>query len=197
LGAHKGQLWLLRNHHRLHVPVRTHLGAVINFSAGTVKRAPAVLRKLGLEWLWRIKEEPHLWRRYGHDMGVLLRLLVRCVLPLAVATRWQRLRWGWKPQELRIAVMNDNAALTLRLSGDATVEHVAQAISYFRKALTVQRGLVLDLSSTRLIDARFFGLFLVLRKQLKSRDANLKFTGISPRLARLFCLYRVEFLLTE
>ena len=40
LGAKKGQLWLHRNHHRLTIPVRSHLGAVINFQAGTVKRAP-------------------------------------------------------------------------------------------------------------------------------------------------------------
>jgi len=67
LGAKKGQLWLHRNYHRLTIPVRSHLGAVINFQAGTVKRAPPRLRAWGLERLWRIKEEPHLWRRYAHD----------------------------------------------------------------------------------------------------------------------------------
>jgi Glycosyl transferase WecG/TagA/CpsF family len=67
LGAKKGQLWLHRNHQRLAIPVRAHLGAAINFQAGTVKRAPPRLRAWGLEWLWRIKEEPQLWRRYGHD----------------------------------------------------------------------------------------------------------------------------------
>ena len=40
LGAEKGQLWLLRNHYRLRIPIRAHLGATINFQAGTVKRAP-------------------------------------------------------------------------------------------------------------------------------------------------------------
>ena len=59
LGAKKGQAWLLRNHHRLQIPVRAHLGATINFQTGTVKRAPASIRQaLGFEWLWRIKEEP-------------------------------------------------------------------------------------------------------------------------------------------
>ena len=67
LGAKKGQAWLLHNHAALTVPVRVHLGAVLNFHAGIVKRAPRALRRLGMEWLWRIKEEPHLWRRYAHD----------------------------------------------------------------------------------------------------------------------------------
>ena len=38
LGAKKGQLWLQRNHYRLLIPVRAHLGAVINFQAAMVKR---------------------------------------------------------------------------------------------------------------------------------------------------------------
>ena len=76
LGAQKGQSWLWHNHSRCRVPIRAHLGTTINFQAGTVRRAPQVFRKTGLEWLWRIKEEPHLWRRYLHDGLALLRILM-------------------------------------------------------------------------------------------------------------------------
>ncbi len=75
LGAAKGQAWIQRNRARLQVPVLSHLGAVINFAAGTVSRAPAWMQKTGLEWLWRIKEEPALWRRYWRDGKALLTLL--------------------------------------------------------------------------------------------------------------------------
>src|SRR5262249_21744400 len=92
LGAAKGQAWLLRNHARLDVPVRAHLGAAINVQAGTVNRAPKWLQTIGFEWLWRIKEEPHLWRRYAFDGFALLRLLFMRILPLAVLTRWGELR---------------------------------------------------------------------------------------------------------
>jgi N-acetylglucosaminyldiphosphoundecaprenol N-acetyl-beta-D-mannosaminyltransferase len=195
LGAAKGQAWLLRNHDRLHIPVRSHFGTTINFAAGTVKRAPMILRRLGLEWLWRIKEEPHLWRRYGHDAGVLLRLVISRVLPLAIAAHWPRL-WPRKPQVLRIDEVQDDAAVTLRLSGDATVQHLPEAIGYFRRALAGQKQPIIDLSWTQHIDSRFFGLLLMLRKQLNSKNADLKFIGISPRLARLFRLHGVEFLLS-
>ena len=40
------------------------------------------MQKWGFEWLWRIKEEPHLWRRYWHDGTVLLRLLLTQVVPV-------------------------------------------------------------------------------------------------------------------
>ena len=67
LGANKGQAWLTRNYRRLTISIRAHLGATLNFEARTVKRAPIIMQKLCLEWLWRVKEEPYLWRRYWHD----------------------------------------------------------------------------------------------------------------------------------
>jgi len=195
LGAAKGQMWLLRNHRRLRPAVRTHLGAAINFAAGTIKRAPPILRKLGLEWLWRIKEEPHLWKRYGHDAATLLRLLVTRILPLVMSARWQRLGLGGKPPELHIDLIEDEVAVSLCLSGDATARYVGQAISCLNGALKTQKQLVVDLSATRLIDARFFGLLLMLSKHRILRNAGLKFIGVSPRLARLFRLHCVDFLL--
>lgn len=74
LGARKGQAWIMANRHRLQVPVVSHLGAVVNFVAGTVSRAPSPLRRIGLEWLWRIKEEPELFNRYWEDGKGLIRL---------------------------------------------------------------------------------------------------------------------------
>jgi UDP-N-acetyl-D-mannosaminuronic acid transferase (WecB/TagA/CpsF family) len=65
LGAKKGLIWLSRNRNPIPMRVRAHLGATINFQAGAIKSEHRlVLRKIGLEWLWRILEEPYLWRRY-------------------------------------------------------------------------------------------------------------------------------------
>src|SRR5437879_111120 len=47
LGAKKGQLWLQRNHHRLTIPIRAHLGAAVNFQAGLINRAPPIVRAWG------------------------------------------------------------------------------------------------------------------------------------------------------
>jgi len=48
LSAKKAQAWLLHNHDQLRVPVRGQFGATINYQAGTVRRAPAVIRILDL-----------------------------------------------------------------------------------------------------------------------------------------------------
>jgi N-acetylglucosaminyldiphosphoundecaprenol N-acetyl-beta-D-mannosaminyltransferase len=196
LGAEKGQRWLQRNHHRLRIPIRAHLGATLNFQAGTVRRAPPILRKLGLEWLWRIKEEPHLWARYWHDGTALLRLLLTRVLPLAVATRWAYFRARCKEEALFIKETEGSEAVTITVVGDASAQHVDKAILCFRRALKAKKQVIVDFSATRVIDARFLGLLLLLRKQLKLNGAGLRFTGTSPRLERLFRLHGADFLLS-
>ena len=77
LGAQKGQAWIVRNRERLSAPVVSHLGAVVNFVAGEVLRAPQWMQRGGMEWAWRIWQEPALARRYAKDGLVLLTLVVR------------------------------------------------------------------------------------------------------------------------
>lgn len=196
LGARKGQLWLQRNGPRLTIPVRTHLGAVINFQAGTVRRAPHVLRKLGLEWLWRIKEEPYLWRRYWHDGGVLLRLLVTRLLPLAISARRLQRRASNEGHDLVVVPVHGDPALTLRLVGCATARDVANASSFFRDALIIQKQIVVDFAETKAADARFFGLLLMLKKQLTGRGLELQLAGVSIAMERQFRLHGLGYLLS-
>ena len=41
------------------------VGAFFDFTAGVVPRAPAWMNKAGIEWLWRLAQEPRrMWRRY-------------------------------------------------------------------------------------------------------------------------------------
>ena len=197
LGAKKGQQWLFRNHQRLTIPVRAHLGAAINFQAGTIKRAPTKLRAWGLEWLWRIKEEPHLWRRYWHDGQVLLSLAFSRVLPLAIAYRWHRLKSRRRPQDLQIKIAKNHDSATICLCGDASEPYIEKAIACFRETLTAEtKALAFDLSQTRVIDGRFFGLLLMLRTHLKGQGAKLTFVGVAPSIRRLFRFNELDFLLS-
>jgi N-acetylglucosaminyldiphosphoundecaprenol N-acetyl-beta-D-mannosaminyltransferase len=84
LGAKKGQAWIERNRGRLDAPVLSHLGAVINFAANSVRRAPAWMQRTGLEWLWRILQEPQLWRRYWNDARALSHALATQLAPWSV-----------------------------------------------------------------------------------------------------------------
>lgn len=67
LGAKKGQDWIMHNRAHLTPPVLCHLGAVVDFAAGTVAKAPPWISRIGMEWAWRIGQEPSLWKRYFFD----------------------------------------------------------------------------------------------------------------------------------
>ncbi len=59
LGAPKQEIWISSVRHRLpQVRVMMGIGATIDYEAGAVKRAPVLLRRLGLEWTYRVSTEP-------------------------------------------------------------------------------------------------------------------------------------------
>lgn len=81
LGAPKQELWVHRERARLACGVALCLGATIDFMAGTIDRAPQWMRTSGLEWLYRLANEPRrLARRYARDALVFPRLLARDAL---------------------------------------------------------------------------------------------------------------------
>jgi exosortase D (VPLPA-CTERM-specific) len=196
LGAKNGQLWLQRHSDRLQVPIRAHLGATINFLAENVKRAPLAFQKLGFEWLWRIKEEPYLWKRYFGDAAITLQLLLTCVLPLALLKGSERFARR-REAELVVDRKQDNNSITLSVCGAATAENLDKAVSSFRDALAAKNNIVIDLSNTRTIDARFLGLLLMVRKSAKKQSVDAKFVGASSRLQKIFQLNGLEFLLAS
>ena len=53
-------------------------GAIFQWTAGRVKRAPLAWQKLGLEWFWRLINDPiRLWRRYLIDNTLFLLLFTK------------------------------------------------------------------------------------------------------------------------
>ncbi|MBC8448637.1 MAG: WecB/TagA/CpsF family glycosyltransferase [Chloroflexi bacterium] len=62
-GAPAQDLWIVRNLERLDVPVCMGVGGTLDFIAGVRKRAPRWVQRLGLEWLYRLLQEPWRWRR--------------------------------------------------------------------------------------------------------------------------------------
>ncbi len=62
-GAPQQDLWIARNLSRLGVPVAMGVGGTFDFLAGRVRRAPTWMQRMGLEWLFRLIQEPRRWRR--------------------------------------------------------------------------------------------------------------------------------------
>jgi len=81
LGNPKQELWMGRNREKLDVGVMIGVGGTFNFIAGKVKRAPKWMQRCGLEWIYRILQEPgRLWRRYAYGLLKFSWLSLRTLL---------------------------------------------------------------------------------------------------------------------
>ena len=191
LGAKRGQAWIEHNLAALRTPLISHLGAVVNFVAGTVSRAPTGVGGLGLEWLWRIKEEPALWRRYWHDGVALLRLFINCALPAALAEH--RIRIAKAAPVL--SERDDGRHYTLTLGGtwhDAVLAELRAALS---RATAQRRQIHVELLADCRLDSAALGLLLLLYGHQSKVGAALTVHAEGAAVRRAMRLQNVDFLL--
>jgi N-acetylglucosaminyldiphosphoundecaprenol N-acetyl-beta-D-mannosaminyltransferase len=65
ISSPKKEYWLGRYGRSLDVPFVMGVGGSVDVMAGVIRRAPATWQRLGLEWLYRLLQEPgRMWRRY-------------------------------------------------------------------------------------------------------------------------------------
>ncbi|HZZ20830.1 MAG TPA: WecB/TagA/CpsF family glycosyltransferase [Opitutaceae bacterium] len=84
-GCPKQEKWIGRNSGKTGVPVMIGAGATVDFLANRVLRAPRWMRSVGLEWLFRLMQEPkRLIRRYADDFIHFF--------PAIVRQRWRQSR---------------------------------------------------------------------------------------------------------
>ena len=78
LGCPKQEVFIFNNKDILDVPLSLGLGASLDFEAGMVKRAPKWMSDNGLEWLYRIKQEPkRMAKRYFIDDMTICKLAIK------------------------------------------------------------------------------------------------------------------------
>ena len=77
LGCPKQDLFLSRHGERTGARLGIGVGATFEFLASTKKRAPKILRRIGMEWLFRALQEPgRLMKRYAGDAFYLARQIL-------------------------------------------------------------------------------------------------------------------------
>lgn len=189
LGAAKGQEWILSNKDKLNAPVVSHLGAVINFVAGNIKRAPEFWQKLGLEWVWRTLQEPRLAKRYAQDGLCFLLLLAKTVIPLTI---YKKIRWSsLASRELTYSLnkSENDSQLTLSLSGAATQDSLPELKQAIAERMVNPLSLEIKLEELTYGDGYFFAFLLRLHTMLSKEGQNLYISGASKPVVRLAQLY--------
>lgn len=191
LGAKKGQAWIQRNRDRLSAPLVSHLGAVVNFVAGQVRRAPRWLQTIGLEWLWRVAEEPALWRRYAADGLALLRWLAAAV-PLRL--RLGRVRGADSPAAHWTEAPVEAGRTRFTLRGHWRGADLPPLKLAVADALNAGRDVCFELSAVDDADSAVLALLaLVDAWQVRPRAVDTA-TRLQPRLRNRARLHGMQYL---
>jgi len=192
LGAAKGQAWIDFNKTRLNASAIAHLGAVVDFTAGTVERAPKWVAKSGLEWLWRIKADRALWKRYAKDGAALVGLSVRRLLTQLAAGKN-----GGAGKAAKADIFRSGSGLRINLSGDLVHAQLAPIRKAFREAAKAGANVRLDLQEVGDFDRAFLGLVLMLEKHLTHSNAVIELMNAAPHEIRLFRSNAMDYRIVE
>ncbi|NHC35704.1 WecB/TagA/CpsF family glycosyltransferase [Scytonema millei VB511283] len=87
LGCPKQEYWMDRHKGKIHA-VTIGVGGVFPVYAGIHKRAPLWMRNFGLEWFYRLVQEPRrLWKRYTTTMPLFIWLALKQLLTQGAESR--------------------------------------------------------------------------------------------------------------
>lgn len=185
LGAKKGQAWIEHNLAQLQVPAVSHLGAVVNFVAGTVARAPDRMGRLGMEWLWRIREEPALWRRYFFDGMAFLSLLFKRVLPGMLHRLFVRPSRK-QVEAARVVVTGDEHTCHLALSGAWTQANSLALREAFASVARRDQHVFVDFGNVTYIDSACIGVLMLLYGHQSKAGRSYQVSNIPPSIRATF-----------
>jgi len=108
--APKQEKWAHKNFHHLKAGHICCIGAVFDFYAGTVMRAPDWMIKIGMEWFFRLIKEPRrMWRRYLiGNLKFVMSVLKEKILTSSGLLEQPTLKTQKTPVVEKISVQNPN-----------------------------------------------------------------------------------------
>lgn len=186
-GCPKQEKWINMHFRALGVPFCIGVGATIDFLAGSVRRAPGWMRTSGLEWIFRLFQEPRrLFRRYVTDLFVFGRAILR----QSWLMRSSRSATG-KASPAAPAPAPESGAEVVALSGRLDAAAVNQSADLWARLGAGGLHVLLDLSKVEFADSTGMGMLVRLRKRLAAGDRQLVLVAPRAGVTRALELMRL------
>ena len=188
-GCPKQEKWIAMHYRALGVPVCAGVGGTIDFLAGQLKRAPVWMQKVGLEWLFRLAQEPgRLVGRYGRDLGVF---------GLSLLAQWWRCRgvhWSRGGREGAPGVKRSSNASWRCLEMPEWVDAAAvlQPGPLHDLLLPDGRHCLVKMDAVKFIDSTGVGALIGLQKASHAAGRELVLVAPSRSVLRTLKLMRLE-----
>jgi N-acetylglucosaminyldiphosphoundecaprenol N-acetyl-beta-D-mannosaminyltransferase len=192
-GNPKQEVWFNRNRNQLQVPVSIGIGGTFEYIAGSIRRAPLWMQRSGLEWLFRITQDPgRLWKRYVigfFKFGLL-------IWPAIIYDRYKR---------LSCKIVCDKNADSFEVTGQrisgtfldvitlpgrldiVTLESVSGAVD---QAFSRPSSVVLDFTQVYFVDSTGLGFLMRTLRRAEKQGCELYLVGITSKIRRVFELNR-------
>lgn len=176
-GNPKQEKWVSLHRDRLVVPVCIGIGGTFDFLAGETTRAPHWMQRSGLEWLYRLSQEPkRLWKRYANDIVYFARFLCAQLW----ATRGRRSR-----MEPTLETERRLDCTIIRARGPLTRHALDRVQALAEEGLAAQTHLVFDLHATTDVDNAILGTLVNLWKRAAFVGREVRLAGANARITRI------------
>jgi len=166
-GCPKQEKWIFQHYRALGVPVAIGLGGTVDFLAGRIRRAPGWMRRTGMEWLFRLLQEPRrLMRRYATNLLYFFPALVaqRLNLPPAASR---------KSKMPAAACAMTSYGLKVEAADQFNHEGLRDASDFWTRAVEQSGHCVLDLAAVKSIDSTGLAFLTHWQRRLARARRNL------------------------
>lgn len=185
-GNPKQEKWIRAYADYLQVPVCIGVGGTFDMIAGVTRRAPQWLQRVGLEWFYRLMQEPQrLWRRYIRDFGYFGYFFGR---------QWWALRHGDMLQQYLSTsegIMIDKTII-LSIEGRLDIYNYAAFVEQAEEALKQTPFLIINLEYTKFLDSTALGSLVALTNHARAAGGSLRLVAVPPDIVRVLSLVRLD-----
>jgi N-acetylglucosaminyldiphosphoundecaprenol N-acetyl-beta-D-mannosaminyltransferase len=193
MGCPKQEKWIYMHYKELGVPMSVGIGATFDFIAGKFSRAPVWMRKCGLEWVFRLMQEPRrLFNRYLFDLMFFASALKKERQMKAQSGRAAKAEAVTAPIELPAATGKSVAyKWEGRIDAAAVHNHKVEAITPTPSAPSV----VLDCGGVTFMDSSGLGLLMRVFRACKAAGGTLVIYQPSTAVNQMLSLLNLDRLL--
>jgi len=204
-GNPKQEKWIRMYAPELHVPVCIGIGGTLDMIVGVTKRAPLWMQKLGMEWLYRMAQEPQrMVKRYLHDFGYFGYFFARqwwamrrgnaiSMAPLApLAPPLAPAAPSEAATEPEVAPTSSPGLAVLRLRGRLDASNYEPFVGQARDMLGRDPSLALDLSQVTFLDSTAMGALVALANEARAAGGVLYLVAVPKAVGELLALVRLD-----
>ena len=177
-GNPKQDLWLARHRNAIKVPVAIGIGGTLEMIAGKVDRAPLWMQKCGLEWFYRVAQEPRrLAGRYIRDFSGLAVPLGQQVLGMVLQSSRRPLR--------DVTMIHYGGITLLRLEGGLQATDMERICDMLESDPDPRRHLLLDMTNVNYLGADALAILMRLASLIHRHEGTLWLTGLSEQMLQI------------